>query len=447
MKSTIYLLSIFLCVALFTLITSCSNDDDNNLDLVTSPFNNGSIQRNKIVVVSDLHMGADLAYSEINKNLKPLAHLLNEIRTSSNVKELVIAGDLLDEWFVPANVDTYKGGTQRDFVLKIAETNKIVFDVLNNIINEKNILVTYVPGNHDLTITEANVELVLPGINQAREEVLGLGAYSPVDFPELAIEHGHRYNFFCAPDPYSNQDIAPGTILPPGYFYTRIAALCVDQGNTIGSGVIEPIGPNETESESQRLLYNYGKLWEHVVKTFPINESLGTKVIKTNIDGFTGDFSIQDLVPTQSVEGGYIDVNLYKGIQDNWDKRQKLCNITVNIPVGHAIANAESHLEVDNLAQSQYFFNTNSEINSSRRIVVFGHNHRAKLTPSRNYKGEHTIYANSGTWIDHQPVSSGPGQTFVVITPSNEKTSKTYVRLFNFINEVYNQMGEDSLTL
>lgn len=124
---------------------------------------------------------------------------------------------------MPAPLDTYHGKDQADFVQRIAATNKGgVFDVLNSIIQEKKILITYVPGNHDLTITESSVELVLPGgINQARDPELGLGTYSPAGYPEIAVEHGHRYNFFCAPDPFSNQDIAPGTILPPGYFFLQ----------------------------------------------------------------------------------------------------------------------------------------------------------------------------------------------------------------------------------
>lgn len=428
-------------------ITSCTKDNEEILQVTTDAFNNGSSDRNMLVVISDLHLGSNLAYSEINKNLKPLEELLNKIRTSTNVKELVIAGDMLDEWFVPASIDTYNGGSQSDFVQQVAETNKGVIDAFNSIIQEGKIIVTYVPGNHDLTITEENVELILPGINQARENVLGIGAYSPTSHPEIVIEHGHRYNFFCAPDPFSNQDIAPGTILPPGYFYTRIAAECIAQGNAFGTGQIDAITENESGDISQNLLYNYGKLWEYVVRKFPLNEALDDKIIKTNINGFVGNYSVQDLIPTQTLPGSYIDVNLYKGIQDKWDERQELCHITVDIPVAHAIVNADSHLETDNLAQTQYFFNRNSVENSSKRIVVFGHNHRAKITPSRNLNGQETIYANSGTWIDHQPPTSGPGETFIVITPANEISSKTYVKLYNFIDEVINQMDEDSIEL
>ena len=60
--------------------------------------------------------------------------MLNKIKASPNVKELVIAGDLVDEWFVPANVDTYQGKDQADFVRRVAAANKGVFDALQGII-------------------------------------------------------------------------------------------------------------------------------------------------------------------------------------------------------------------------------------------------------------------------------------------------------------------------
>ena len=67
-----------------------------------NPFSNGGKERNMIVVISDIHLGADTAYAECKHNLKPLENLLKQIKESPNVKELVIAGDLVDEWFVPA---------------------------------------------------------------------------------------------------------------------------------------------------------------------------------------------------------------------------------------------------------------------------------------------------------------------------------------------------------
>jgi len=56
-----------------------------------------------VVCISDIHLGANDTYSEITKNREPLVSFLNQVRASPNVKELVIAGDLIDEWFIPMN--------------------------------------------------------------------------------------------------------------------------------------------------------------------------------------------------------------------------------------------------------------------------------------------------------------------------------------------------------
>ncbi len=427
---------LLLCIGLFT---SCEDDKPNT---VNGPFSNGSDERNMIIVISDLHIGADLSYAEINDNLKPLEDFLEQIRVSPNVKELVIAGDLLDEWFVPATTNTYEGKDQSDFVQRIATVNKGVFDAFNSIIKAGKIKVTYVPGNHDLTITPENIALILPGINQVRDPELGLGTYSPTDFPKLAIEHGHRYNFFCAPDPISNQDVAPGTILPPGYFFTRIAALSVDQNHPVPIDFPPVVTQNSSGGESQNLLFDYWKMWNWTVSNFPINSMLSNKNIVTNINGFTQNYSVNDLLPYQTTPGGLIELNLYKGIQDNWQERQTRNGVAVSIPTAQAIENSTNPLETDNQAQVQYFLNPNSD----KRIVVFGHSHIPKIISSLNQQGMKCIYVNSGTWID-----SNPNQTtmhFVVITPQNSGTnSQTYIKLYNFEGEVATEMSKDSLRL
>ena len=78
----------------------CLPCSSNNKEIVTpNPFDtsskSSSTQRDKIVVISDLHLGNDLAYSENVKHLKRLEEFLNEVRTSVTVKELVIAGDMI----------------------------------------------------------------------------------------------------------------------------------------------------------------------------------------------------------------------------------------------------------------------------------------------------------------------------------------------------------------
>ena len=435
---------ISICFVLFLLsaLFSCSNSDSTGpADSDINPFSNGGDERNMLVVISDIHLGADISYAECNKNRGALEKLLNQIREAQNVKELVIAGDLLDEWFVPAIVDTYQGKNQADFVQRIATTNKGVIDAINNIIQDQNIFVTYVPGNHDLTITAANVDLILPGIHQARDPELGLGTYSPADYPKIAIEHGHRYNFFCAPDPISNQVAAPGTILPPGYFLTRIAALHVVQHDSIPGDTLDVVTKNTSGNESQDLLFTYRKLWEWAINNLPITNKFDENMIVTNVDGFKGNYSVNDLLPHQTIAGGLIYVDLYDSIQDKWDQRQALNNVDVNIPASRAIANSAKSSESDSQAIVQYFLNPKSD----KRIVIFGHTHDAKIIDTVDYEGQKAIYANTGTWIDSNNVAPTT-MNFVVVTPQDaNSSSQTYVRLYNFENEVVTKMDEDSL--
>ncbi len=437
MKIIPRLLSV-LCVLLFLFaLASCKKSSQTYTAI--NPFSNGGSERNMIVIISDLHLGADTSYAECKLNCGPLVTLLNQVKAAPNVKELVIDGDLVDEWFVPATTNTYQGKDQADFVQRLATANKGIFDVLNSIIDEGKILVTYVPGNHDLAITAASIELILPGVNQARENVQGLGTYSPGGCPQIAIEHGHRYNFFCAPDPYSNQDIAPGCILPPGYFFTRIGALCATQKNPPPADTLPLVTPNSSGDESQQLLYQYWKIWATSVKMFPITYRFDQTIIVTNMDGITGTLSVDDVVPFQSSPGSHIDVNLYKGIQDHWEARQTYNHVPIHSTTAHAIDSVMSATDIDNQAKIQYFLNPASD----KRIVVFGHTHQARMVPGVSYTGKKCIYANSGTWIDNNPNQTT--MNFVIITPQSlDSTTQTLVKLYNFQNQVVTLMAQDA---
>ncbi|PKP41769.1 MAG: metallophosphoesterase [Bacteroidetes bacterium HGW-Bacteroidetes-10] len=429
----------FVAAVLFvSLLSSCTKVDEMKL---IDPFSGGSKERNLIVVISDIHLGADLSYAECSKNLRSLELFLSEVKSSRHVKELVIAGDMLDEWFIPATVDIYQGKDQADYVNRIASANRGVINAFNRIIKEGKILVTYVPGNHDLTITAENVDRILPGINQARDEEQGLGTYYPQGFPQIAIEHAHRYNFFCAPDPISNQDIAPGTITPPGYFFTRIGVHSYINNFPPAVDVIPEVTPNILGNPSQLMLFLYWNVWSRTLERFTIPNKFDEKIIVTNMDGFRGAYSVNDVLPYQSIRGGHIDVKLYKGIQDTWDQRQVHNKVAVGIPVSQAIANAAKAGESDFQARNQYFLNPQSEA----RVVIFGHTHDPKIIASNNHKGQKSIYANSGTWIDHNSVVPAT-MSFVVIAPQSEKeNSYTHVRLYNFEKEIVTLMARDSL--
>ena len=416
--------------AAFLMLTGCEKNSSEPSD--PGIFSNNDGVRNKIVIISDLHLGAG-PYAECKENLPYLAEFLKEIKNSDGVKELVIAGDLVDEWFIPAGIEAYDGQTQIDFARRLADSNKIVFDELNEIMANTDILVTYVPGNHDLAIEEQSIESILPGINQARDEgLLGLGTYYPKGHPNIAIEHSHRYNFFCAPDMISNQDVAPGTIMPPGYFFTRIAAQSVVEGNFGKHKDTLSIDLSLVKTTEQQLMLEYWMIWAWTVGTFTLNEELDYTFIKTNQNFFTGNYAVNDLVPVQKDNGDF-EVNLYKEICDeaNWETRQTNNNVPVHLPLLDAIKYSNKAGQTDKMAQVEYFDNPESDV----RIVVFGHNHRDTLITTQNHNGESAIYANSGTWIDQTSVQKKTAN-FVIITPQDDSdtSTETLVEVYNYIN-------------
>ena len=380
--------------------------------------------RSQIVVISDLHLGNDDAYTELRQNKKALVDFLKQIKKSARVKELVIAGDLLDGWFIPMDFEMPK--TQALLFAKAAANNQSIIDAFNEIIRAGEIKVTYLPGNHDLLATEAVIGKIFPGINQSRDEMQGLGSYTTGAQAEIAIEHGHRYDFFCAPDPISNRDITKNntSILPPGYFFTRIATSSIIQGRPLSGNKFAAVKP-DPQDPSQFDYYLYHQIWQGLMTALPIRGTFSDKLIKTNIDGYTGNYAINDFIPQQDPLTGKFDLAMYKDIQNTWAERQKRNAVKVAIPADEAIAKVLAAGYFDSQAKKQYF-----DVDATKRIVVFGHSHFARVLPMVNLKNEKTIYANSGTWIDTVP--GYPTRTFIVITPAKPGSAAQFVNLYQY---------------
>lgn len=381
-------------------------------------------ERTQIIIASDFHLGVDSSFAELEKNKKALVEFLNQVKTAPNVKELVIGGDLLDEWFLPMHFEM--PDSKAEYFDRVAANNQTVIDAFNAIITAGEIKVTYVPGNHDLLLTEADVARIFPGISQARDDLQGLGSYVTGPNSEIVIEHGHKYNFFCAPDPISNREITKNgtSIMPPGYFFTRIATTCVIEGHPATTNVFPEMIPNK-EDPSQFNAYLYYETWKAILSVLPVKESFDDKVLKTNIDGFTQKYSINECIPVQNKETGIIDAVLYNKIQDTWDERQTINGVQVKIPTSEAITRAAIPAFTDYQAQTQFF-----DLDPSKRIVVFGHTHVADVIPMTNLENKKTIYANSGTWIDN--AQGYPTRSFIVITPSKADSAIETVNLYQY---------------
>jgi len=382
-------------------------------------------KKDKVVVVSDIHLGVLDKYSENLKNRAVFIEFLKRLQNTEDVGELVIAGDFLDEWYLPLTYPAYNDSSK--FYWQVVKNNQAVFDELKALM-EKGIKLTYVPGNHDMTLESDILDKALPGINQARD-VNGLGKYVTGVRDEIVIEHGHRYDVFSAPDSVSNKDItgdAP-SILPPGYFYARIAASWVLQGKPMIKKDYPEIDkvPDPKTDPDQYGAYLYYRIWSGEMNRITPFERFEDRVIDIKINGYNGKYSIKDFYPVVQADGTISAPTLFKNYQRDWDKIQENNFVSIKTSFAESVAGALDSEYFFKQAKKQYLENPNWKVD----VVVFGHTHNPMLRKLPNAEGKY--YVNSGTWIDENP--DHPAASTFVVVKSREDTD--IVELYEYYRD------------
>ncbi len=407
----IVLAAVLLCAMLTTSVFASAPTT------VSKPLWQAESTRNKVVVISDLHLGVDDKISETVANRAYLVDFLKRIQLTKDVRELVIGGDFLDDWFLPLSYPTYSD-TQA-FYSKAIKNNQTVFDELNKAM-DKGIKVVYVPGNHDMLLASDTLKKALPKIVFVGAD--GLGTYITGDRQEIAIEHGNRYDIFSAPDTVDNKDLTGGkSILPPGYFYARIAASWVLQGMPPIKKDLPEITavPGKTDTDQSGAYLNY-LLWNGTLNRFTNIERFDDKVFDLKIAGFHGKYSAQDIYPVLQKDGTISSPVLYKNFQRTWNERQTINGVNVKSSFIEAATAAVK-------GDSTNYFPKQEDLQYAGKnidIVVFGHTHYPLVEKFDN--GITVI--NDGTWIDkNTSYPTGLSRTFVVISTGKKTTGAVYI--------------------
>jgi len=361
-------------------------------------LDNDTTARNSIVCISDIHMGdprsVTKGYCWFSKNEAALESLLDVVLASAQVRQVVILGDLFDEWVVPYRVSPFDSAAginnSREYFLAIANsaTNINVVSKLKTIASSGTIQLIYIPGNHDMLLTPEVLQEIIPGVIWKGDST-GLGHYSPLN--EIIMEHGHRYDFFNCPQPIVNQK----HILPPGYFISRLDA----------EGLMEHRSRNHQELKSGAGQVEFLAAWTAAYEYLIIHYSLtvaadSSNILMGGIDNYSDPFSFNGVR------------DMYAGnIEDAWTSTEARNAVPVTMPVLMAIVNGSSDLSFT--AAYEYMQSTAPIV---YKIVVFGHTHNPMLKvypPGKLYTG---IYANTGSWVDAD-LCNNPVRTFMVIKP------------------------------
>lgn len=344
------------------------------------PFLIPGMNRRKVVFISDLHLSADPATSWMFEHIGDLAEFLDTLNSRQDVDELVILGDLLDDWMVP--IDDIPSSFQN--ILE-ADHNEAVVTTLQEICDNPAIHVTYVTGNHDLLSFEPEAKALLastfPGM-EIRSEEPGFGAYSIDDV--LWAEHGHRYSLFNSPDTWSH----PDSHLPLGYFITRLVASQAEMAgipSTTPEIIEEFVRKNlglvpYTSDWQERLIeivFTAIALWA--------GKDLDDWFVMEGKDDFMTDPTVEEVK------------ELYALIMSAWPERQNIVlpEMALLNELGYMINSAQLLFTMPKRIKALYPFRP--------RIVLFGHTHKPMFWQGIGLRS--TIYANTGTWIDSKPMT------------------------------------------
>lgn len=373
--------------------------------------------RNKIVVISDIHIGIDDKYAETVANRPLLIDFLKRLQSTKDVRELVIDGDFLDEWFLPVYYPSYTDVQQ--FYRDVITNNQGIIDELNNV-TDSGIKLVYIPGNHDMTQENDVLQKAIPKIVQIRD-AKGLGTYYTGDRNEIAIEHGHRYDVFSAPDTVTNAELAGNsdTILPAGYFYARYAATWVLEGRPKVEKNLPVVTTVPDKSDTDQYgAYIYYSLLRDISARMTPNEGLEEKIFDMHMAGFNDAYTYLDFYPAQQADGTISAPVLFKNIQRKWEERQKINNVKVPNSFVEAVAGTVNWEYYFRQAKAQYLENPGENVD----VVVFGHTHVPAYRDMDNGK----YYINDGTWIDHNTDYPEATRTFAVLTTGEKTTAELF---------------------
>ncbi len=382
-------------------------------------------KKSKRIFISDIHMGDSRSVKTSSANPyeygwfadkeganqnrpKMLADFLEKyVINDGTVEELVVLGDLFDEWVCPANISPIEPhfANQWEVIANASQNNK-VFSHLKKIARTGRLI--YVTGNHDMLSTEhkskETIEGILPGVRYLGKD--GLGTYESDD-GILIAQRGHKYCLFNSPwIDTSGSTGFESSMLPMGFDIARLDAQFFAQKGH-GYNLLDFIWDAIKDIFIKKGLEL--ELFSVVEKHEAFSKEISTLIDEAIIDGFKCFYS-DNVFKNQSgiVYDGLDDVpgtviweaidNRYSNIFSQWEKFHPK-----NVSALRAMINDMGYLE----SGAKYLMQ-----HQKCKIVIFGHTHIWKFKTLQENSADfdeeskptaHQIYANSGTWINAKP--------------------------------------------
>jgi UDP-2,3-diacylglucosamine pyrophosphatase LpxH len=391
----------------------------------------------KTVVISDIHMGTNTYPNWYRNDIHNpyLKHILNWViqnKDQENIDELIILGDLFDFWTCPPDQTP---PTATDI---INHNSGILGEggLLSQVLTALNGNVSYLRGNHDITITKNDINKIgNPGENIK---------FQPDIYVKdgVVYTHGHLFTMFNAPpfneppfDPKTPRDYK--TVLPVGHFVTRAVSYSLQQKNHeeaahepgfgaphMGFNALKSLLPPWPDSITE-----IPSFIEALIKLFdPSDFSFVDEFLKA-VQGTTGTtddtrFQLKDGLYSVDKNGNHQDFVTFAQVKEDyqslwteWVDRYKFGDDwRKSVERGSLYAYKAAWADYDGSYLGWYAQQLAFEKNAD--LVVMGHTH----IPKRGLDEGVVDYINSGFECVPTPdMKKGQKMTYSIITTENGK--------------------------
>jgi UDP-2,3-diacylglucosamine pyrophosphatase LpxH len=378
------------------------------------------------IFVSDIHMGDERSqhqphpYGWLSDSRRDLFERF--VRTvckgdsDGHVDEVVILGDLFDQWVCPAEYDPteppHADPPDGEQFTKISNYNHNVIEALKAIAGK----LKYVSGNHDMLVNAGIMNGILPKLKYDPDPE-GHDVYAPGD--GIWAEHGHWCGIGDAPHPRSGTQPFEQTPLPMGFFFSRLSAQkALKTGTSLGfadvfEGWLKKFGDQDGKGYSEfrdqivrarNELVNKERTGKFTPLSFVVDQcvidSLAREfsawIMENGFDDITHNSwcsqngammerleNIAGTLPWEEVEARYKYVfadweTNHKGNVENWES--VICDFGSLLPAVKLIIDKQS---------------------PDSKIVIMGHTHNACVVRSAEMEGPHSwVYINAGAWCN-----------------------------------------------
>ncbi len=320
------------------------------------------MSKNQIVVLSDIHIGtnAPTVWYQQKYHEPYLATVLDYvIKNASEIKELILLGDVVDFWTyppdeLPPSFDAIMAANPNIFGLN-GKLSEVLTALKGN--------VTYVRGNHDMTITQNDLDKI-ENPEGYKIKLSPDDIYYPLDNgngdKRIACTHAHLYTMFNAP--YTNNNpVAP---LPLGHFITRCVAF--KRSNELkGSGkTVAELADSGDPSNLELILHLFLELALFLREKKDINEFSLAKTVLRTVANATGvrETQLIKLASGKEIPFGNA-VRIYENLLSEWVSQHG------NLVTYKSVMADKDGSYLGWFAQKQAF-------QHNTELVVMGHTHK-----------------------------------------------------------------------